>query len=324
MTTDATDLVPLEGSQLTEHPALAYVAGLAPGSRRTMAEALNLIARHLSKGHSGAAAYNWAGLRYAQVKEVRSWLAATYKPAMANKCMAALRGTLKEAFVLGKLPHEEYARCMLVKGVSGDSEDTGRALTTLEMRALFDKCAEDETPAGARDAAILGVLFGAGLRRAELVKLTLADYNRADGSLTVKNGKGNRNRTLWLPEGTKAALETWLKFRGEAPGPLFQAIKKGGRIVPETMNGTGQAVLDVCRKRARQAKVEPFSPHDLRRTFISTLLDATGDVSRVQKMAGHKNVATTVRYDRRGDEADRRAAALLNVPFGSPKRGKSK
>jgi site-specific recombinase XerD len=100
--------------------------------------------------------------------------------------------------------------------------------------------------------------------------------------------------------------------RGIRP-PLFLPVDKGGTIHRRRM--TDQAVLVVLRKRAGQAGVSAFSPHDLRRTFISDLLDCGADLATVQRLAGHSNVSTTARYDRRGEKAKKKAAELLHVPY---------
>jgi len=93
---------------------------------------------------------------------------------------------------------------------------------------------------------------------------------------------------------------------------LFYAVNKGGEILMHRM--TDQAVLYILRKRAAEAGVAQFSPHDLGRSFISDLLDAGADISTVQQLANHANVQTTVRYDRRGEVAKQKAARLLHVP----------
>jgi site-specific recombinase XerD len=74
-------------------------------------------------------------------------------------------------------------------------------------------------------------------------------------------------------------------------------------------------MYEICKRLARRAGVPKFSPHDLRRTFAGDMLDAGADVALVQRLMGHANIATTVGYDRRPEEATRRAAGLVSLPY---------
>jgi site-specific recombinase XerD len=165
------------------------------------------------------------------------------------------------------------------------------------------------------------VLYGIGLRRAEVAVLELADYDAAEGQLRVR-GKGRKERLGYAAGGTREALERWLEIRGGDPGPLFCRVNKGGRV--ERAPLSGQAIYAILRRLALAADVVAFSPHDLRRTFVSDLLDAGADLVAVQRLAGHANVQTTARYDRRGEHAKRRAAELLHVPYQPQPRAGSR
>ena len=163
---------------------------------------------------------------------------------------------------------------------------------------------------------MLAVLYGAGLRRSEVVALALEDYDPETGGLTVRQGKGRKDRLGYASNGAQAALDAWLAVRGGESGPLFLPIDKGGTIHRRRM--TDQAVLVVLQKRAKPAGVARFSPHDLLRSFISDLLAKRADLDTVQQLAGDANVSTTARYDRRGEKAKRKAAELLHVPYAGP------
>ena len=159
----------------------------------------------------------------------------------------------------------------------------------------------------------MALLYGAGIRRSEAAALDLADYNAGTGELKVRAAKGNQDRLGYATNGSKNALDDWLIIRGTEPGPMFLPIDKGGTIHRRRM--TDQAIYNALQKRALQTGIEKFSPHDLRRTFVGDMLDAGADVSLVQQLAGHQNVQTTMRYDRRPEAAKKKAAELLLVPY---------
>lgn len=305
--------------------AAIYLAGLAAGSRRTMREALNTIAGLLGVAPVQNAAGQdvrclhtpWGKVRYAHTMALRTALTERYAPAMANKALSALRRVLQEAFRLGQLSAEEYQRAILVPTVKGRRAPKGRLITADEVGAMLRACAADPTPVGARDAALLALLRGTGLRRAEVAALNVGDYQLETGELLVRGGKGNKDRRVWAPAGTRAAIAAWLAVRGDAAGALFFRAFKGGRISARRI--TAEAVAIVLATRAAAAGVAACTPHDMRRTYISELLDAGADLATVQKLVGHEQVTTTARYDRRGEAAQRRAVELVQVPvFARP------
>ena len=303
-----------------ENPALVYLAGLAPGSRRTMTDALTRIAGILSGDQAGIDSLPWSQLRFQHTAAVRATLAERFSHATVNKMLSALRGTLKAAWRLGQMSAEDYQRAIDVQRVQGETLPAGRSLKIGEIAALIDACQRDPKPSGARDAAIVALLYGCGLRRAELAGLSLSDFDASEGVLKIL-GKRNKQRLVPIVGGARAALDAWLALRGDGAGALFVPLKKGGRIeIAQSPTGaalgmSAQAVYLLLRTRAREAGVASFSPHDFRRTFVGDLLDRGADIATVQRMAGHASVTTTARYDRRGEVAKRKAAELLHVPF---------
>lgn len=310
---------------MTEPTAAAtYIAGLAPGSRRTMSTALDTAARIL-RGDDTATAddLDWSGLGYDDLARLRAELAERYAASTANKIQAAVRGTLSVAFQREEISADDLGRAKAaLKGVKGERLPAGRSLNSGEFRALFIACADEPSPTGERDAAMLALLYGAGLRRSEVVALDLADLDTTSGALKVRAAKGNKDRLVYLTNGSRDAVDAWLAVRGGAAGPMLLPVRKGGEMQHRRM--TPQAIYLRLRSLSKLAGVREFSPHDLRRSFVGDLLDAGADLPAVQRLAGHANIATTARYDRRGEEAKRKAAEALHVPFaGTSERFRS-
>lgn len=296
-----------------ENPALVYLASLGTEhGRRTMTQTLDSIANLVSPG-SDLRSFPWASLRFQHTTAIRSKLAEDYAPATVNKMLSALRGTLKAAWQLGQMSAEDYQRAADLRSVRGETLPAGRAVTQGELVALVSACRNDPTPAGKRDGALLALLWACGLRRAEIVALNRADYDAETGELRIRKGKGRKERVVWVTNGATDALADWLAVRGDEAGALFHPVNKGGRILATPM--TSQAVYNMLDKRAAEARVKALSPHDLRRTFVGSLLDAGADIATVARLAGHANVQTTARYDRRPEEVKRKAAAMLHFPW---------
>jgi integrase len=308
-----TDLAP-QGAGLDQNPAAVYLASLAAGSRRTMRGALDTIADTLQPG-ADAFSFPWAGLRYQHAQALRTVLAERYSAATANKMLSALRGVLKEAWQLGYMSAEDYQRAITVKTIKGSKvsqAEKGRHLKPGELAAMLATCA-DGSKAGARDAAIIAMGYLCGLRRAELVNLDLADFDAENNTLTVRAGKGNKERVVPVGNGALDALQDWLHVRDSWAGPLFYRIRQNDVLTGERL--TTQAIYTILQSRADRSGVKHFSPHDLRRTFAGDLLDAGADIVTVQKLMGHANVTTTARYDRRDAKAKRNAVNKLHVPY---------
>ena len=295
---------------LTQHPAEVYLQQLRPRSQATMRRCLNIIANTLTSNTCDALSLDWGKLRYQHTAAVRMVLAEKFAPSTVNQMLCALRRVLKEAKKLKLISAVDYSEAIDLESLPENSELKGRALKNIEISALMKVCRQDKSPSGIRDLALMGILLGTGLRRSEVVNLELQDFDPVTGALRVIGGKRGKNRTVYLPTSAKELVQKWLKVRGVKNGPLLYPISRGKRVVKRKM--TDQAVLYILQKRAIEAGIKSFSPHDCRRTFISDLLDAGVDLVTVSQLAGHASPLTTARYDRRGEEAKRKAVEFLD------------
>jgi len=288
-----------------------------------MAQALEQVARIASSGHLGAEELPWEAMRYQHAQAIRSALQETISertgrhlsPGYINKTLAALRRVLREAWRLGQMSAEDYHRAADLEPVRGATVLRGRALEPNEVAALFHVLQRDNSPAGSRDAAVLALgLAGGGLRRAEISSLELPRSLDQNTWVLTVDGKGSRVREVPLKNGSVDALRAWLAHRGDEPGPLLCPVLKGGHVKLRRLSE--EAIYRICARRAEEAGVPPFTPHDMRRTYISTLLDRGVDLSIVSKLVGHASgPAVTARYDRRDERAKHAAAETITVPY---------
>lgn len=339
-------IVEQEHLPLDRHPAAVYLASLSsPRSRRVMEQALRAVVsilQDIDMEKASILSVDWGTLRYPHTAAIRAQLAEEYAPATANRTLSALRGVLKEAWRLGYMSAEDYQRAIDIKNVRGTTVPAGRELAKREIADLVDVC-KDGTLAGVRDRAIIGLLYTCGLRRAEIVGLDVSDYDAENGKLIVRAGKGRKQRTVYVTGGAASALGMWLapykpetitletpqedskpkrgsaRRRGGGRGqqeaisvPLFVPVLKSDKIAVRRLNA--QTIYDMLKRRAEQAGVRDFSPHDFRRTFVGDLLDRGVDIATVANMAGHASVDTTRRYDRRPEDTKRAAAEKLDFP----------
>jgi site-specific recombinase XerD len=294
-------------------PVDIYLAGLSSGSHQGMGQALDVIAGILDDSRD-ADSYPWHEVTYRDAMTVRIALTDRYKATSVNKMLSALRGTLKQCWRLGLMDADAYHRAAAVENVRASNLLSGRALAGEEIAKLFATCAADPTPKGARDAALLAVFYGCGLRRGELAGLDVDDFDPDDCSIVVR-GKRNKQRTVYLIASGCRHLTTWLDHRGDEPGPLFCPVGQKGEVRITRLRG--ESIAYILRRRQEQAGTDRFSPHDLRRTTITDLLNAGVDVFTVQKLAGHADATTTARYDRRDETAKRRAVESLTLPLAA-------
>lgn len=296
-------------------PVFAYLSGFAKSqTRKTMRYILDRQTRLMTAGHvQSCFDFPWHLLRYEHTTALKTRLSELYKPSTVNTNISALKGVLRACWRVGYMAIEDYHRATDIKKIRVDTLPAGREATKQELKQLFDAVAADRSSIGLRDHAVLGLLYGCGMRRGEICALALADYNAADGSLKV-TGKGQKERLVYPPSWAVAALAEWVALRGKKPGPLFCHVDRWQRTFVDHGFLTPETIHNLWRKRVKAAGLSDLTCHDMRRSYISKMLDKGVDIATVAKLAGHSNVQTTAKYDRRPEERKKAAALTLEKP----------
>ena len=222
---------------------------------------------------------------------VRSFLAARAGLGDAKSSIGRKLATVRSLFkYLGREGIVEQSPAATVATPKKDQR-LPRVLSADDAARLLDH--PDRTqPRSPRDQAILEVLYSAGVRVAELVGLNVEGVDLEAGTATVM-GKGRKERVVLLGGKAVAALRAYLTtlpaHAGEGPQPLFQN-SRGGRL---TTRSVERIVTKACRG------IENFptmTPHTLRHSFATHLLDGGADLRAIQEMLGHASLSTTQRY----------------------------
>ncbi|MEW5506951.1 site-specific integrase [Pseudomonas antarctica] len=298
------------------NPLTLYLTRLAPSSQLTMRYVLQDAADRLGFEDINLEDIDWHLL---QPEHVIALVAALredgYAPNTSSLYVNAVRGVMNEAWRMSLISQDHLLKMRSVKAAPGTRLGQGRNLRRSLIRELMEVCAADPRPQGLRDAAVIGILYGSGMRKSESVNLDLAQINFEERSLRV-TGKGNKALIKYAPAWAFEKLTAWLDFRreqlkdGEQDDTfLFNRIRRGSHITRERI--TKHAIYYIARQRGEQVGVK-IMPHDFRRSFITRVIEEH-DLSIAQKLAHHSNIQTTACYDVRDDNERRRAVDRFDL-----------
>ncbi|WP_432938552.1 tyrosine recombinase XerC [Kribbella sp. CA-253562] len=261
---------------LSEHSVRAYIGDVAD------------LIDHLTRlGHDDLSALDIRGLR--------SWLAKQQSLGKARSTMAR-RATAARVFTAwaqrtGRIATDPGALLASPKA----HKTLPGVLGQVDTRAVLDAAAvaaDDGSPVGLRDLAIMELLYATGIRVGELCALDLDELDRTRRVVRVF-GKGRKERSV--PYGVPAAeaLEAWLAVRPQlvrdGSGPALFLGARGGRIDQRTVRRVVHARIDAV-------EAPDLSPHGLRHTAATHLLEGGADLRSVQELLGHASLATTQVY----------------------------
>lgn len=164
-------------------------------------------------------------------------------------------------------------------------------LTPQEEDALLGRFLPANTPLRLRNLVMVRLMLNAGLRASEVVNLKRRDLELTEGKLMVRQGKGGKDRTLWIGDDDLALLRQWLEARPPGLRNDYVFVTGKGRKVPDRF------LRYLVKRKAAEAGIDKdIHPHTLRHSFATDLLRATGNIRLVQKALGHASIATTEIY----------------------------
>lgn len=216
-------------------------------------------------------------------------------PSSINQRLSAIRKLALEAADNGAIDQQVASGIRAVKGARHEGRRTGNWLTR-EQAQMWLGAPEAKLKKGLRDRALLGVLIGCGLRRAEAANLSFEHVQQRDGRWVLVDliGKRDKIRSVPMPNWTKAAIDAWSRAAGISEGLVFRAVNKGDRVTGGGI--TPQAIYNIIVGYAEELKNKGVAPHDLRRTFAKLAHKGGAAIDQIQLSLGHESIQTTEEY----------------------------
>jgi tyrosine recombinase XerC len=228
--------------------------------------------------------------------EIRNFLGELYQEGLEKKSLARKLASVRSWFTYLRRNNVTSAH----PGLNIVSPKLPRKLPVVVAEPSIERMMElppDSTAAGLRDRAILEVLYGTGIRLSEMVGLDLRDIDMANTTISVF-GKGSKQRIIPLGRKAKEAVKRYLAVRGElltdaTPAGDRDAVflsHRGKRMYPKGVYRVVHTYISAV------SDVEKKSPHVLRHSFATHLLDRGADLRAVKELLGHESLSTTQLY----------------------------
>jgi len=329
-----------------QHPIDIYLADLdSERSRLTMSKALEYFAKFVTKDNTASpCSFCWRDIDLPIVQQYKTHLQDKASPHNPGKklsantisvYLSAIRGVLQKSHSNSSVSPEHKVSYEVLSEIACnlrnpkiDKALKGQYIEPRTFRDILNSLSGKQRQIS-RDAAIMNILYGCGLRCNELCSLTYPDDIDWEQSMLHVEGKGNKRRMAPMFQEVEDAIEDWLFHRGEQHGPLFLPISKADRVLfregeiknPTTGKITKRyiraitphGVSSTLKQACMKAGSKSYKPHDFRRSYITTLFYLETDLLTIQKLVGHESADTTRRYDLRDQRAGVEAVNALGA-----------
>ena len=227
--------------------------------------------------------------------ELNKALINKYVKSLREQKLSAIRKLASEAEDNNLIDSRIANGIRAVKGVPFRGRRTGNWLTREEAQFWLN-APDVKTLKGIRDRAVLSVLIGCGLRRAEAAILSVSHIQQREGRWAIVDivGKRDKMRTVPMPSWAKAAIDSWTYAARIESGFIFRRVNKGGNIMGEGI--TDQAIYDIVVGYAEKLEKQGIAPHDLRRSFAKLAHKGGSPIDQIQLSLGHDSIQTTEKY----------------------------